>query len=84
MKYEIMHEPKNDDLVLYDTFLPVMFELSAYLDHFHHHVKRHPAPLVEVCEVLVEQPLDLDSILVLDLLFLEPRAHERSPIQTYR
>ena len=47
------------------TFLLVIVKLSAYLDHFHHHVKRHPAPLVEVCEVLVEQPLDLDSILLL-------------------
>ena len=71
-----MHEQKI-------IFLLVIIKLSAYLDNFHHHVKRHPAPLVEVCEVLVEQPLDLDSILVLDLLLLEPRAHERSPIQTY-
>ena len=76
-----MHEQKDDDLL--DTFQLVIVKLSAYLDHFHDHVKRHPAPLVEVCEVLVEQPLDLDSILVLDLLLLEPRAHERSPIQTY-
>jgi hypothetical protein len=69
---------KSKIITLYEKSLK-----NLNLNDFHDQIECDGPPLVQLGEVVLEQPPDLDGVILLHLLLLRPRCQERVPVQTW-